>query len=127
MSANVHTRHISFSRDNLLQTFSKPDVFEKNLMLASCKEDVDGCIKKYRDDITAKGCSCRANPALLFDCFDKVLARLEELKINDVEAVKTFIYYATNQKPRENERIELTVYFRKGGADADLHKYVFTT
>jgi len=127
MSAHVHTRHISFSRDNLLQTLSKSDVFEKNPTLEPCKEDVDSCLKKYRDDVAAKGCGCRANPALLFECFEKTLAKLEELKETNVEALRAFIYYATNQTQRDNERIELTVYFRKGGSDADLHKYVFTT
>lgn len=120
-----HTRNVSFSRDNLVQVFSKPDFFERNPGLTSNQDEINDCMTKYRADVSAKGCSCRANPAILFDCFENFLVRLETLRDTDPDAVQKFVHYATNIPPKENERIELTVYFRKTGEPTDLHRYVF--
>lgn len=122
-----NVRHISFSRDNLIQVFSKPDVFTKNPALASHQTEINDCLAKYRADASAKGCGCRADPSLLFDCFENMLKTLESLRANKQDEVSKFVHYATNTQPRENEQIELSVYFRKTGEATDLHRYVFVS
>ncbi len=125
--AAQNVRHVSFSRDNLVQVFSKPDAFEKNPALSDNQTEINDCLTKYRADAAAKGCGCRANPGLLFDCFENLLKRLETLQTENQEAVTKFVHYATNTQPRENERIELNIYFRKTGEPTDLHRYVFSS
>jgi hypothetical protein len=119
------TRHVSFSRDNLVQVFSRADVFEKNPGLIDNQSEINDCMAKYRADVSAKGCSCRANPAILFDCFENFLVKLEGLRETEPEVVKKFVYYVTSLPIKEGELVELTVYFRKTGEATDLHRYVF--
>lgn len=122
-----NVRHVSFSRDNLVQVFSKPDVFTKNPALAEQQTEINDCLAKYRADAAAKGCGCRADPSLLFNCFENLLTQLEAMRENKQDEIAKFVHYATNTQPRENERVELSIYFRKTGEPTDLYRYVFSS
>jgi hypothetical protein len=122
-------RSVSFSRDNLIHLITKTDFFEKNPGLVSQQEDLADCTAKYRESIASAGCSCRANTGLMIDCLERLLLKLEAARDENTdegrEIVRAFVNYSTNILPRENEKLTLTVYFKKTGV-ADTYKYEFS-
>ena len=122
-------RSVSFSRDNLIHLVSKADFFEKNPGLLEQQPEITACLAKYRESIASAGCSCRANTAVMMECLEHLLLKLETARDENTaagnEIIRAFVNYSTNILPRENEKLTLTVYFKKTGV-ADTYKYEFS-
>jgi hypothetical protein len=126
MSSDVRVHNVSFSRDNLIQTIIQPNFFERNPALEMLEASIKDGVEKYRESGRKAGCGCRADVSLIFPALDNLLLTLEQFKETNPAAVTTFAHYAANIPENENERVALSIYFRKSGEANDIKRYEFT-
>lgn len=125
MTTPKRVRSVSFGRDNLVTLVQRSDFFEKNPALETHQEELKNCVEQYRESGRRAGCGCRADGNLLTTCLENLLTHLTVLKETDPPVLKTFVEYATNITPQENETLTLNIHYRKTGV-ADVYKYEFT-
>ena len=120
------SHNITYSRDNLIQLVLRPDFYEKNPDFEPLRDELNTCIEQYRESGRKAGCGCRADATLLFDCIEHLLALVAGWKTTAPQKVADFVKYATKITPTENEKISLSVFFRKTNGDSDVTRYEFT-
>lgn len=111
------------TRDDFAKVVFYDDFFEENPALAALAEQVRACRAAYYESAEKSTCRCGGNPKLIFECLDAVLARLEQLRIDDPAAMQAFVSYAA-VKTHSQPGTVFMLYYRKT-AETPLLKVSF--
>jgi hypothetical protein len=122
MAGNI-TRTISLNRDNIVRFLGEQAFFDKIPALQPIEQQLKDCREAFLASGRERGCSCRANPALLTDCFAALLQLLTDAKQNDPQTVQNFISYAARTDQLDN--VGVTIFFRSADGSNTLQQYNF--